>query len=348
MTDLATTTDYRTFLADLKERVRRAQLSASLAVNRELIVLYWSIGRDILARQAAQGWGSKVVVQLARDLRAAFPEMKGFSERNLRFMRQLAEVWPDEEIVKQLVSLLPWGHNIRLMQKVEDPDQRLWYLRRAVEHGWSRDMLVTWIDSDLHARQGAAVNNFERTLPEPQSDLAVQTLKDPYKFDFLTLDPSAHERALERGLVQHIRDFLVEMGVGFAFMGTQVPITVGDQDFFLDMLFYHVELRAFVVVELKARAFQPEDAGKLGFYLSAVDDRMRKPGDQPTIGLLLCKTKDKLMVEYALRGVTKPIGVANWEAQIVEQLPDELRGHLPTVDQLEAELMYDELMDDES
>lgn len=260
MSGLTATPDYRAFLSDLKDRVRRAQLSASLSVNQELIGLYWSIGRDILARQAALGWGSKVVAQLAHDLRAAFPEMKGFSERNLLFMRQLAEVWPDEEIVKQRVSLLPWGHNIRLMQKVTDPDQRLWYLHKAVEHGWSRDMLVTWIDSDLHARQGAAVTNFDRTLPEPQSDLAAQTLKDPYKFAFLTLEPDAQERALERGLVQHIRDFLVELGVGFAFMGTQVPITVSDQDFFLDMLFYHVELRAFVVVELKARAFQPEDA----------------------------------------------------------------------------------------
>ena len=342
MTELATTADYRAFLTDLKDRVRRAQLSASLSVNRELIVLYWSIGRDILDRQAAQGWGSKVVAQLAHDLRTAFPDMTGFSERNLLFMRQFAEAWPDEDVVKRLVSLLPWGHLIRLMQKLDDPERRLWYLRKAVEHGWSRDMLVTWIDSDLHARQGAAITNFDRTLPEPQSDLAAQTLKDPYKFDFLTLEPDAHERALERGLVQHIRDFLVELGVGFAFMGTQVPITVSDQDFFLDMLFYHVELRAFVVVELKAGAFQPEYAGKLGFYLSAVDDQMRKPGDQPSIGLLLCKTKDKLIVEYALRGVTKPIGVANWETQVVEQLPEELRGHLPTVDQLEAELMHDE------
>lgn len=342
MNDLAATPGYRDWLTELKERVRRAQLSASLSVNRELIVLYWSIGRDILARQAAQGWGSKVVSRLSHDLRVAFPDMKGFSERNLLSMRSLAETWPDEEIVKQLVSLLPWGHNIRLMQKVQDPDQRLWYLRKALEHGWSRDMLVTWIDSDLHARQGTAVTNFQQTLPAPQSDLATQTLKDPYKFDFLTLEPDAHERALERGLVQHIRDFLVELGVGFAFLGSQVQITVGDQDFFLDMLFYHVELRGFVVVELKARAFQPEDAGKLGFYLSAVDDLMRKPGDQPTIGLLLCKTKDKLVVEYALRGVTKPIGVANWEARIVDQLPEELQGHLPSVDQLEAELMGDE------
>ena len=230
MSDLATTQDYPALLTDLKDRVRRAQLSASQSVNRELTVLYWSIGRDILDRQAAQGWGSKVVTQLAHDLRAAFPEMKGFSERNLRFMRQLAQAWPEEAIVKQLVSLLPWGHNIRLMQKVDDPERRLWYLQKAVEHGWSRDMLALWIDSDLYARQGAAVTNFERTLPEPQSDLATQTLKDPYKLDFLTLAPDAHERALERGLVQHIRDFLVELGVGFAFMGTQVPITVSDQE----------------------------------------------------------------------------------------------------------------------
>ena len=343
MTDLSTTTNYRAFLTDLKERVRRAQLSASLSVNRELILLYWGIGRDILARQASQGWGSKVVKQLSHDLRVAFPEMKGFSERNLLFMRRLAETYPDEAIVKRRVSLLPWGHNIRLMQKVKDPDQRLWYLQQSLEKGWSRDMLVLWIDSDLHARQGAAVTNFERTLPTAQSDLASQTLKDPYKFDFLTLDPDAHERALERGLVQHIRDFLVELCVGFAFMGTQVHIAVSDQDFYMDMLFYHVELRAFVVVELKAHAFKPEYAGKLSFYLSAVDELMRKPGDQPTIGLLLCKTKDELLVEYALSGVNKPIGVANWEAQIVRSLPEDLEGSLPTVAQLEAELMDGEV-----
>lgn len=342
MSDLTTTSDYRAFLTDLKDRVRRAQLSASLSVNRELILLYWGIGRDILARQASQGWGSKVVSQLSHDLRVAFPDMKGFSERNLLFMRRLAESYPDEEIVKQLVSQLPWGHNVRLMQKVKDPDQRLWYLRQCLEKGWSRDMLVLWIDSDLYARQGAAATNFERTLPAPQSDLASQSLKDPYKFDFLTLDPDAQERELEKGLVQHIRDFLVELGVGFAFMGTQVHIAVGDQDFYMDMLFYHVELRAFVVVELKANAFKPEYAGKLSFYLSAVDAQMRKPGDQPTIGLLLCKTKDKLLVEYALGGVNKPIGVANWEAKIVESLPEELRGSLPTVAQLEAELMEGE------
>lgn len=342
MTDLKTTADYRAFLAELKDRVRRAQLRATLSVNQELICLYWSIGQDIVARQAAQGWGSKVVPQLAHDLRKAFPDMRGFSQRNLQFMKQFAELWPDEAIVKQLVSQLPWGHNIRLMQKVSEPDQRLWYLRKAVEHGWSRDMLVSWIDSDLHARQGAAVTNFERTLPRLQSDLARQSLKDPYKFDFLTLGTDAYERDLEQGLTQHIRDFLIEMGVGFAFMGSQVQITIGEQDYFLDMLFYHVALRAFVVVELKARAFDPRDAGQLGFYLSAVDAQMRKSGDHPTIGLLLCKTKEKVVVEYALSGVNKPIGVANWETQIVEHLPDDLQQHLPTIDQLEAELSEDD------
>lgn len=342
MTDISTTTDYRDFLADLKGRVRGAQLRASLSVNRELILLYWGIGRDILARQASQGWGSKVVSQLSHDLRVAFPDMKGFSERNLLFMRRLAEAWPDEAIVKRLVSLLPWGHNIRLMQKVKDPDQRLWYLQESLDKGWSRDMLVLWIDSDLYARRGAAVTNFERTLPAPQSDLAAQTLKDPYKFDFLTLDPDAHERALERGLVEHIRDFLLELGSGFSFVGSQVHLEVADQDFYLDMLFYHLKLRCYVVVELKAHGFKPEYAGKLNFYLSAVDDLLRHPSDQPTIGLLLCKTKEKLLVEYALRDLNKPIGVANWEAQIVRNLPEDLEGRLPTVAQLEAELMDSE------
>ena len=338
MSDVAVSTEYGAFVEDLKQRVREAQLRASLAVNSELILLYWRIGKDILERQKRLGWGAKVIDRLSTDLRRAFPEMKGFSARNLLFMRGFAQAWPDEEIVKQLVSQLPWGHNIRLIQKVADPEVRLWYLRRAVAHGWSRDILVMQIDSELHRRAAAAPTNFDRTLPPPQSDLARQAVKDPYCFDFLTLHQDAMERELEQGLVEHIRDFLLELGVGFSFVGTQVLLKVGDQDFFLDMLFYHLKLRCFVVIELKARAFQPEYAGKLNFYLSAVDDLLRHESDQPTIGLLLCKTKDDVVVEYALRDLNKPIGVARWETKLVESLPEDLVGTLPTVEEFEAEL----------
>lgn len=338
MSDIRLSSEYRAFVETLKKRVREARLRASLGVNQELILLYWRIGKDILARQEQLGWGAKVVEQLSIDLRRAFPAMKGFSARNLLFMRRFAQAWPEEGIVKQLVSLLPWGHSIRLIQKVADPQVRLWYVRKAVEHGWSRDILVLQIDSELHRRQGAAPTNFDRTLPPQQSDLARQTVKDPYCFDFLTLHQDALERDLERGLVEHIRDFLLELGVGFSFVGTQVPLKVGEQDYFLDMLFYHLKLRCFVVIELKAGAFQPEYTGKLNFYLSAVDDLLRDEGDQPTIGLLLCKAKDDVVVEYALRDLSKPIGVARWKTKLVESLPDALKGKLPTVEEIEAEL----------
>ena len=343
MSDTTLSSEYRAFFEELKERVRAARLRASLSVNKELVLLYWHIGQDILVRQEQLGWGAKVVERLSTDLRRAFPDMKGFSPRNLLFMRRFAQAWQDEEIVKRLVSQLPWGHNIRLIQKVPDPDVRLWYLRKAVEHGWSRDIMVLQIDSDLHERQGAAPTNFDRTLPPPQSDLARQAVKDPYCFDFLTLHQDALERELELGLVGHIRDFLLELGVGFSFVGSQVPLKVGEQDFYLDMLFYHLKLRCFVVIELKARAFEPEHAGKLNFYLSAVDDLLRHDTDQPTIGLLLCKTKDDVVVEYALRDLNKPIGVARWETKLVESLPEELRGTLPTVEELESELSRDTL-----
>ncbi len=329
---------YDGFLRKLKDRVRRAQLQAALSVNSRLVLLYWRIGRDILSRQREEGWGAKVVARLARDLRSAFPEMKGFSPRNLLFMRSLAEAYPDEEIVKQLVSLLPWGHNVRLVQKVKEPAKREWYLRTTLEQGWSRDMMLAQIDSGLYERQGRAPTNFEWTLPAPQSDLAQQVVKDPYNFDFLVLHENARERELERGLLAHIREFLLELGVGFAFVGNQVPIEVGDQDFYLDLLFYHLHLRCYVVIDLKIGDFKPEYAGKMNFYLSAVDSQLLHEDDHPSIGLLLCRSKDQVIVEYALRDLQKPIGVSDWETRIVNALPEELEGSLPTVEQLETEL----------
>jgi len=329
---------YAALLKDIKARVRAAQLKAGLAINRELVMLYWHIGREILARQKQEGWGAKVIDRLSRDLSREFPEMRGFSPRNLLFMRAFAAEYSDVAIVKQLVSQLPWGHIVRLIQKVADPAEREWYVRATVEHGWSRNVLVHQIETNLYHRQGKALTNFKRTLPAPQSDLAQQVLKDPYTFDFLTLGAAARERDIEQGLVRHVARFLLELGTGFAFVGEQYRFAVSDREFFVDLLLYHTRLHCYVVVELKAGEFKPEYAGQLNFYLSAVDDKLRATEDNPSIGILLCAAKDKLIVEYALRDVKKPIGVAEWRTRLVRSLPRQYKGSLPTIEQLEAEL----------
>src|SRR5215469_7258577 len=257
-TKLALPKGYEAFLRDLKERIRAAQVEAALAVNRELVLFYWSIGRDILARQKRHGWGAKVIDRLAADLRREFPEMAGFSPRNLKYMRAFAEAWPDEQFVQAPLAQITWYHNIALLEKLSPAEERLWYAHAAIQNGWSRNVLVHQIESGLYKRQGKALTNFPATLPPPQSDLAQQIVKDPYNFDFLTLTAQAQEHEVERGLIEHIRDFLLELGVGFAFVGSQYPLEVGGQDFRLDLLFYHLRLRAFVVVELKAGEFQPE------------------------------------------------------------------------------------------
>ncbi|MEW6302263.1 MAG: PDDEXK nuclease domain-containing protein [Verrucomicrobiota bacterium] len=332
---------YPSFLADIKRRVQAAQVRAALAANEELISLYWDIGRAIHAKQTEQGWGAKIVDQLATDLRREFPQMEGFSRRNIYRMRAFYVGWGENSIVPQAVAQLPWGHNAVLLEKLADRNERLWYARAALAHGWSRNILALQIESRLHERQGAAVTNFAATLPPSQSDLAQQTLKDPYIFDFLTLDASARERDLELGLLDHIQKFLVALGVGFAFVGQQYRLEISGEDFSLDLLFYHLRLRCFVVVDLKMEGFKPEFAGKMNFYLSAVDDQLRHPDDQPTIGLLLCKERDRLVVEYALRDVKKPIGVAEWKTRLVESLPKKLQSSLPTIQQIEAELAGD-------
>jgi predicted nuclease of restriction endonuclease-like (RecB) superfamily len=327
---------YDDFLRGLKERIRGAQIKAALAVNRELVTLYWSVGRDILAEQQRRGWGAKVIDLLAADLRHAFPELKGFSPRNLKYMRALAEAYPDEQFVQQVVAQIPWGHNVRILDAISDPAEREWYMRQTVEYGWSRNVLVHQIESGLYRRQGKALTNFTRSLPSPQSELAQQLLKDPYNFDFLTIGEDALERDLERGLLEHIRQFLLELGVGFAFVGSQYHLEVGGNDFYLDLLFYHLRLRCFVVIDLKISEFQPEFAGKMNFYLSAADDILRHPDDQPSIGIILCKTKNRVIVEYTLRDTQKPMGVSTY--QLTESLPKQLEGSLPTVEELEAEL----------
>lgn len=332
-----TTAEYRNFLANLKDRVRLARMTAAHAANRELISLYWSIGQDIVARQAELGWGAAVIARLSHDLRHEFPDMKGFSPRNLRYMKAFALAWPDMAILQQGVAKLPWGHIVRILDGAREERARQFYADQALLHGWSRDVLALQIDRNLHERQGAAVTNFAKTLPAPTSDLAVQTLKDPYIFDFLGLGDDAHEREIERAMILHIRDTLVEMGVGFAYVGRQVRLDVAGEEFFPDLLFYHLRLHAYVVVELKAGAFLPEHAGKLNFYLSAVDDVIRDSAkDGPTIGLILCRGKNRLVAEYALRDLNKPIGVA--DIQLTRLLPKGLEKALPTVEAIEAEL----------
>jgi predicted nuclease of restriction endonuclease-like (RecB) superfamily len=331
--------DYRHWLVELKQRVERARLRAVSNANRELVTLYWQIGREILDRQQQQGWGAGVVDQLARDLKEAFPDMRGFSPRNLKYMRSLAQAWPDVEFVQQPAAQLPWFHLCTLLDKVKDPEQRNWYAGKTLEHGWSRQVLTMQIETAAHARAGSAVTNFRETLPSPQSDLAREALKDPYIFDFLDLTENAQERDIEQALTQHITRFLLELGAGFAFVGRQYRLDVGGDEFIIDLLFYHLKLRCYLVVELKTTAFRPEYAGQLNFYLSAIDAQVKAPDDQPTIGLLLCKEKNRLVAEYALRGVAKPMGVA--EYQLLRQVPESLETELPSIDQIEAELRPD-------
>ena len=297
---------YADLLEDLKARIRQAQVRAALSVNRELVLLYWHIGKEILQKQEQEGWGTKVIDRLALDLAREFPEMKGFSPRNLKYMRAFAEAWTDEQIVQEVLAQITWYHNITLLEKVKDPPERLWYVEQTIEHGWSRNVLVHQIESKLYERQGKAITNFERTLPSPQSDLARSLLKDPYVFDFLSLGPEVQERDLERALLNHLRDFLLEFGKGFAFVGSQYCLDVGGEEFSIDLLFYQLRLRCFVVIDLKIGEFKPEYAGKMNFYLSAVDDLLRHPEDRPSVGLILCKSQDRLVAEYALRDVSKP------------------------------------------
>ena len=327
---------YAEWLLDLKSRIHTAQQRAALAVNRELVLLYWQIGRDILARQAEQGWGAKVIERLAHDLREAFPEMKGFSPRNLKYMRAFAEAWPDAEFVQAVLAQLPWYHQLALLDKLTSPEARRWYVSKAIEHNWSRNVLVMQIETRLRERNGAAVTNFDASLPKPQSDLARESLKDPYRFDFLGLTGEAQEREIEHALVKHVTDFLLELGAGFAFVGRQVLLDVGGEEFFIDLLFYHLKLRCYVVIELKAGKFKPEHLGQLGFYLTAVDRQVKSEHDNPSIGLLLCKSKNKVVAEYALGDKSQPMGIA--EYKLLESLPEELQTSLPSIEQIENEL----------
>lgn len=380
-----TTPAYVQWLGELKSRVQQVQTKAAVSVNRELLTFYWELGCEIIEKQKTANWGSGFLQNLSQDLISEFPEMKGFSYRNLRRIRQWVIFYSSEEtnlatacgqitkiesnsteptnnqsttnlatscgqITKQPVApflsdlvSIPWGHNGVIISKCSSIKEALYYVRQTLTHGWSRAILVHQIESDLFSREGSATSNFATTLPPAQSDLAQQVLKDPYIFDFLTLTQAHNERDLENQLTDHISKFLIELGAGFAYLGRQVPLQVSERDFYLDLLFYHTQLHCYVVIELKTGDFEPEFAGKLNFYLKAVDETLRSERDEPTIGILLCKTKDKLIAEYALSDINKPIGVS--EYQLTQSLPDNLKPSLPSIEEWEAELQQD--FDDE-
>ncbi|MCX5842419.1 MAG: PDDEXK nuclease domain-containing protein [Deltaproteobacteria bacterium] len=359
--DLIIDKEYKAWLSDIKLKIRNVQIKAALKVQTELLNFYWELGADIVAKQTQARWGDGLVEQLSKDLMAEFPEIKGFSRSNLKYIKkwylfyrqdhtkgqqpvgQIQEVEKSQQVVGQTgqqaipqITQIPWGHNIAIITKCKNIDEALYYVQCTLAHNWSRSVLVHQIESGLYKREGKAVTNFALTLPKPQSDLAVQTLKDPYVFDFLTMTKDYNERDLENALVSHVRQFLLELGAGFAYMGKQIALQVGEREFFIDLLFYHTKLHCYVVVELKVVDFEPEHAGKLNFYLKAIDSQLRTDRDQPTIGILICKKKDKIVAEYALSDINKSIGVS--EYRLTESIPDTFKGSLPTIEQIEAEL----------
>lgn len=353
---------YADLLGQIKQRIRQGQSRAVLSANAEMITTYWDVGKILHERQLQEGWGRAVIPRLSRDLRNELPEVKGFSERNIGYMIRLvreygftpilqqpvakldasekvpqsvAQMVPSA-ILPQLVAKIPWGHNILLMEKVKDLTARLWYMQQVVEHGYVRDTLLSMIKNNSYERHGKAINNFDVHLPPSQSGLVLETLKDPYVFDFLTLEEPFHERELETELIRHLEKFLLELGQGFAFVGRQYRVEVGDEDYYIDLLFYHLKLRCFVVIELKKGSFKAEYAGKMNFYCNVVDDRLRHPDDSQTIGLILCQDRKTVLAEYALRGIEKPIGISEYE--LTRALPESLKSALPSIEEIEREL----------
>lgn len=324
--------DYIHFLEDLKSKVSTSRYHAALSVNSEMILLYHHIGTQIIKSQEQYGWGAKVISQLSHNLRSTFPDMKGFSTTNLKYMKMFAEEYMHEEIGQQAVDQLPWGHIIALIHQVSDKNDRRFYIQQAIENGWSRNVLAIHIETKLHKRQGQTINNFKDTLPSPHSDLVRETFKDPYIFDFLSIEKDAHERDIEKAMTAQIQKLLLELGSGFAFVGNQYNINVGGDDYFIDMLFYHLKLRCYVVIELKSEKLSPKDVGQLNFYLAAIDGEIKHESDNPSIGLLLCKDKgNHITAEYSLRNMASPIGVASY-------IPKELEDMLPSIEQIESKL----------
>lgn len=332
---------YAEVLADLKRRISHERLRVVMASNTAMVLMYWDIGQRILDKQSSEGWGARVIDRLSTDLREAFPDMKGFSPRNLKYMRSFAAAWPERSIVQASLAQLTWYHNLALLEKLSDAQQRLWYARQALANGWSRNILAIQIEAGSIDRQGKAANNLAANLPPADSDMAVQVFKDPYLFDFLGTDAPRREKALEQGLMDHLQKFLLELGQGFAFVGRQVHLELGGQDFYLDLLFYHLKLRRYVAIELKARPFMPGDGAQLGMYITAINRLLNHPDDQPALGLLLVRGKNDMLVEYALNGTTHPISVADWAIQFTRSLPEDLRGSLPSIEELERELGSD-------
>ena len=330
--------DYLQFIEDIKAKIKKQRVSIVLKANSSMICLYWNIGKDILEKQEREGWGAKVIDRMSKDLKEAFPDMTGFSPRNIKYMRKFASNWPDFEFVQRVVAQIPWRSNITLLDKLDNQDKRFWYAHKTVEYGWSKTILEMQIQGKLMERSGESVNNFSVALPPTESDMANQIFKDPYLFDFLGTDMPRREVEIERQLVEHMQKFLLELGQGFAFVGRQVHLEVGGQDFYLDLLFYHLKLRCYVVVELKAGDFEPGFISQLSMYQNVVDDILRHQNDKTTIGLLLVKGKNKTVVEYSLSGYRNPIGVAEWKNQMNKTLPEEFKSSLPSIEEIEKEL----------
>lgn len=328
---------YTSFVDELKGFIKKEKLATILNANQRMIVMYWHIGKAILTKQETEGWGAKIVDRLSLDLKTAFPEETGFSPRNLKYMRKFAESWTDLEIVQRTVAQIPWRSNITLLDKIKEPELRLWYAQKTIENGFGKDMLVFQIESKLHEREGNSVNNFPRTIPPLDSDLATQSFKDPYIFNFLGNASHIKERELEQKLIDHIQKFLLELGQGFAFVGRQVHLELGDSDFYLDLLFYHIKLKCYVVIELKSGKLEPGHISQLNMYMNVVNDALCGKDDNKTIGLLLVKEKDKVVAEYSLAGVNNPIGISNWENEITKSLPENIKSSLPSIEEIEKE-----------
>lgn len=335
---------YKDWLKQLKERVRSSQQKAAVSVNRELIMLYWSLGEDIANKQLEATYGSGFFDNLSKDLKEEFPEMKGFSPTNLKYCKRLYSFYSQnitirqqaaDEFIDKLVCI-PWGHHIEILGKCKEVEKALFYMDKTIENGWSRAVLMNFMDAKLHESQGKAITNFKTMLPSPTSDLAQQTLKDPYNFDFLTMHEGYNERQLELALTENITKFLLELGKGFAFVGRQQRLTVGDDEFYIDLLFYNISLRCYVVIELKTEKFKPEYLGQLGFYVSAVNHQLKSEHDNPTIGLVICKTKNSVVAEYSLENSSHPIGISQYELSSL--IPQEVKNTLPTIEEIENKL----------
>ena len=330
--------EYISFINDIKSKIKQAQIKAAIKVNEELLRLYWDIAKVIVDKQKSSSWGDRIIEQISRDLKQEFPNLKGFSRTNLLYMKKWYLFWSDKNIPQVVGEIfkIPWGHNREIITKCKNIDEALFYVNKTIENGYSRAVLVHQIESGLYSRSKKAINNFDKKLPSPQSDLAKEITKDPYCFDFLSLSEKYNEKELENALMDNLTNFLLELGSGFAFVGRQYRLEIAGEEFFIDLLFYHIKLKCFVVVELKTTKFKPEYAGKLNFYITAVDKEIKEPNDNPTIGILICKSKNNTIVEYALNSIEKPIGVS--EYKLSKELPNNLKNALPSIEEIENEL----------